>query len=149
MLEYWRNPEATSETIFEGRWLNTGDIGLIDEDGHLIINSRARDLILRGSENIYPIEIELRIAAHPKVMEVAVVGVDHEELGQEVKAIVVPLPDMTVDTQELAEWVAETLAAFKVPAHWEVIYEPLPRNALGKVMKHVLVGEEENTFTEE
>jgi len=149
MLEYWKNPEATAETILKGRWLSTGDIGRIDEDGHLVINSRARDLILRGSENIYPIEIELRIAAHSKVMEVAVVGVDHEELGQEVKAIVVPFPNTEVDTQELAQWVAETLAPFKVPAHWEVRDTPLPRNALGKVMKHVLVGEEENTFTEE
>ncbi len=149
MLEYWKNPEATAETILKGRWLNTGDIGRIDEDGHLVINSRARDLILRGSENIYPIEIELRIAAHPSVTEVAVVGVDHEELGQEVMAIVVPIPNVTVDTQELAKWVAETLAPFKVPAHWEVRDAPLPRNALGKVMKHVLVGEEENTFSEE
>ncbi|NQT73980.1 MAG: acyl--CoA ligase [Chloroflexi bacterium] len=149
MLEYWQNPEATAKTILEGRWLNTGDIGRIDENGHLIINSRARDLILRGSENIYPIEIELRIAAHSSVTEVAVVGVDHEELGQEVKAIVVPLPDMAVDIQELTNWVAETLAPFKVPTYWEVRDMPLPRNAVGKVMKHVLVGEEENTFTED
>ncbi len=149
MLEYWRNPEATAEVIYKGRWLNTGDIGLIDEDGHLVINSRARDLILRGSENIYPIEIELRIAAHPKVMEAAVVGVDHEELGQEVKAIAVPMPDMEIDTKELAEWVAQTLAPYKVPAHWEVRNTPLPRNAVGKVMKHVLTGDEESAFTEE
>jgi len=74
-------------------------------------------------------------------MEVAVLGVDHEELGQEVKAIVVPVPGATIDTQHLAEWVAETLAPFKVPAHWEVRETPLPRNAVGKVMKHLLVGE--------
>jgi acyl-CoA synthetase (AMP-forming)/AMP-acid ligase II len=149
MLEYWRNPQATAETLLKGRWLNTGDIGRLDEDGHLVINARARDLILRGAENIYPIEIELRIGAHPTVMEVAVVGVDHEELGQEVKAIVVPVPGTTIDTQQLAEWVALTLAPFKVPAHWEVRETPLPRNAVGKVMKHLLVCEEDNTFTEE
>ena len=149
MLEYWQNPQATAETIYEGRWLNTGDIGRIDRDGHLIINSRARDLILRGSENIYPVEIELRIGTHPEVAEVAVIGVDHEELGQEVKAIVVPVSGADIDIQELTEWVAQALAAYKVPAHWEVCNIPLPRNAVGKVMKHILTGDEESTFTED
>ena len=149
MLEYWRNPEATSKTIQAGRWLGTGDVGRVDDDGHLIINSRARDLILRGSENIYPVEIEHRLASHPKVNEVAVVGVDHEEFGQEVKAIVVSEPGANVDSQELSKWVAETLAYYKVPTQWEITNTPLPRNAVGKVLKHVLTGNAENKFTEE
>ena len=89
MREYWRKPEATREALVPGGWLRTGDIGRF-EDGRLYINSRARDMILRGGENIYPVEIEHRLEAHPDVAEAAVLGVDHEELGQEVKAVVVP-----------------------------------------------------------
>jgi acyl-CoA synthetase (AMP-forming)/AMP-acid ligase II len=148
MLEYWQLPEETKKTILPGRWLCTGDIGR-REDGELVINSRARDLIIRGSENVYPAEIEQRLQAHPKVAETAVVGVEHEELGQEVKAIVVPTSNDTLDTDELAAWVSEVLAYFKVPAHWEIRTDPLPRNAVGKVMKHLLDGEQENPFTED
>jgi acyl-CoA synthetase (AMP-forming)/AMP-acid ligase II len=148
MLGYWRDPEATDEVILPGRWLRTGDIGRM-EDGRLYINSRARDMILRAAENIYPVEIEHRLEAHPSVAECAVVGVDHEELGQEVKAFVVPALGAAIDTEELAAWVGETLAPYKVPAHWEVREEPLPRNAPGKVLKNVLVGDAENTFVEE
>jgi acyl-CoA synthetase (AMP-forming)/AMP-acid ligase II len=148
MLEYWQLPEETSKTILPGRWLCTGDIGR-REEGELVINARARDLIIRGSENVYPAEIEHRLQAHPGVEEAAVVGVEHEELGQEVKAIVVPTANSSLDTDELAAWVSESLAYFKVPAHWEVRSDPLPRNALGKVMKHLLDGDQENPFTEE
>jgi acyl-coenzyme A synthetase/AMP-(fatty) acid ligase len=98
---------------------------------------------------VYPAEIEHRLQAHPGVAETAVVGVEHEELGQEVKAIVVPTANSSLDTDELAAWVSESLAYFKVPAHWEVRSDPLPRNALGKVMKHLLDGDQENPFTEE
>ncbi len=148
MKEYWRNPEATAEAILPGRWLRTGDIGRL-EDGRLSINSRKRDLIIRGGENVYPAEIELRLEAHPDVREAAVLGVDHAELGQEVKAIVVPREGATLETEKLAHWVAERLAYFKVPAHWEVRGEPLPRNAAGKVLKQVLSGEAANPFVEE
>ena len=77
------------------------------------------------------------------------VGVDHPELGQEVKAIVVPAGDADLDSEALAQWCRETLAPFKVPAHWEIWPEPLPRNAAGKVLKNVLVGEAENRFLED
>jgi len=80
---------------------------------------------------------------------VAVLGVDHEELGQEVKAVVVPRPGAEPDPAALAAWVGETLAAYKVPAHWELRAEPLPRNAAGKVLKHVLAGAAANQFVEE
>jgi acyl-CoA synthetase (AMP-forming)/AMP-acid ligase II len=148
MLGYWRNPEATAQSILPGRWLKTGDIGRFEE-GRLYINSRARDLILRSAENIHPVEIEHRLEAHPSVREAAVFGVDHPELGQEVKAIVVCEPGARVDPETLAAWVGEKLAPFKVPAHWELRSHPLPRNAAGKVMKHVLAGLAENRFVEE
>jgi long-chain acyl-CoA synthetase len=148
MLEYFRKPEATSATLVAGGWLRTGDIGHF-EDGRLYINSRARDMILRGGENIYPVEIEHRIEAHPEVAEAAVLGVDHEELGQEVKAVVVPRAGARPDPKALAAWVGETLAAYKVPAHWEIRAEPLPRNAAGKVLKNVLTGAAQNQFVEE
>jgi acyl-CoA synthetase (AMP-forming)/AMP-acid ligase II len=148
MKEYWRNPEATAETILPGRWLRTGDIGWM-KDGRLTIESRKRDLILRGGENVYPVEIELCLEAHPDVREAAVVGMEHPELGQEVKAIVVPAPGRRPDPEELARFVAGRLAYFKVPSRWELRAEPLPRNATGKVMKHVLTGDAVNTFVDE
>ncbi len=148
MLEYWRDPQATAEALLPGRWLRTGDVGRLEED-RLYINSRARDLILRAAENIYPVEIEQRLEAHSSVAEAAVVGVDHPELGQEVKAFVVPEGGAKVEPAQLASWVGEALAPFKVPAHWEVCTEPLPRNAAGKVLKHVLTGDAVNPFVEE
>jgi steroid-24-oyl-CoA synthetase len=148
MLGYWRNEAATAESFASGRWLRTGDIGRI-EQGRLYINARARDMILRGAENIYPVEIEHRLEAHPDVAEAAVVGVDHPELGQEVKAIVVPERGAHPDVASLARWVGQALASYKVPAHWEIREEPLPRNAAGKVMKQVLTGAARNTFVEE
>jgi acyl-CoA synthetase (AMP-forming)/AMP-acid ligase II len=148
MLGYWRRPEETAETILPGRWLRTGDVGRM-EDGYLYLSTRKRDLILRGAENVYPVEIEQRLEEHPAVAEAAVIGVDHEELGQEVKAVVVPVDGADPDPADLAAWVGETLAFFKVPAHWELRREPLPRNATGKVLKHVLRGDAENLFVGE
>ncbi len=150
MREYWRRPRETAETIGPGRWLRTGDIGRM-EDGYLYINSRRRDLILRGAENVYPAEIEHVLEAHDAVREAAVIGVDHAELGQEVKAIVVVDGDRdeAALAEELSRWVSARLAYFKVPAHWEFRHEPLPRNATGKVMKTVLTGGALNPFVEE
>lgn len=139
MLGYWNDPASTAETLTEDGWLNMGDIGSLDEDGYLTINSRARDMILRSAENIYPIEIENRLQAHENVAEVAVIGVDHPEHGQEVKAVVVvsdpAAPDLTT---QLHAWCAETLAAHKVPSVWELRTDPLPRNASGKLLKREL-----------
>jgi len=148
MLGYWRNPEATRETLLPGRWLATGDIGHL-ENGLLYINSRARDMILRNAENIYPAEIENRLDSHPAVRESAVVGVDHPEWGQEVKAIVVPEQGRKVDPADLEAWCRETLAAYKVPTTWALRGEPLPRNPSGKVLKNVLQGAVKSRFVEE
>jgi acyl-CoA synthetase (AMP-forming)/AMP-acid ligase II len=147
MLGYWNRPRETAETIAPGRWLRTGDVGRM-QDGRLYLASRKRDLILRGGENVYPVEIENRLVEHPEVADAAVIGVPHEELGQEVKAVVVPRPGAQPDPAELATFVAAKLAYFKVPAHWEFRTE-LPRNATGKVLKHVLAGEAETSFVEE
>jgi acyl-CoA synthetase (AMP-forming)/AMP-acid ligase II len=149
MPGYWDNPEATADAFFPGRWLKSGDFGWMDDEGLLYLATRKRDMIIRGGENIYPIEIENRLDEHPAIAEAAVVGVDHRTLGQQVKAIVVPRPGMTVDPGELREWVASALAYYKVPEFWEVRHDALPRNATGKVMKHVLTGEAENTMIEE
>src|SRR3954470_13312277 len=148
MPGYWRRPEATAETLLPGGWLRTGDIGRM-EGGRLYLATRKRDLILRGGENVYPIEIENRLEAHPDVSEVAVIGVDDEVLGQEVKAVVVPVEGASLDPEELRSFCAETLAYYKVPAHWEIRTEPLPRNALGKVVKAVLTEPDAMQFAEE
>jgi len=148
MLGYWRKPDATRETIKPGRWLATGDIGRI-ENGLLYINSRARDMILRNAENVYPAEIENRLEKHPAVREAAVYGVDHPEWGQEVKAVIVAEPGTQPDPKELARFCAETLAAYKVPTAWEIRGEPLPRNASGKILKNVLAGQASSAFVED
>lgn len=145
MKEYWRNPDATAEAVRPGRWLRTGDIARL-QGGRLYLSARKRDLILRGGENIYPAEIEHRLEEHPAVAEAAVIGVDHEELGQEVKAIVVPDGELTLDTDGLARWVGQSLAYFKVPTHWEIRHEALPRNAMGKVLRQVLRDGEPSGF---
>lgn len=137
MLGYWNNPEATAEVLDDERWLCTGDIGRI-ENGLLYINSRARDMILRSAENIYPTEIENRLDAHPAVRESAVYGVDDPVHGQAVKAVVVLNETNAVDQDELTAWAREGLAAFKVPEHWHLTTEALPRNATGKILKDTL-----------
>ncbi|HEY7439871.1 MAG TPA: class I adenylate-forming enzyme family protein [Acidimicrobiia bacterium] len=148
MPGYWQRPDATAETILPGGWLRTGDIGRMD-GGRLYLASRKRDLIIRGGENIYPVEIEQRLEEHPDVAEAAVIPVDDEDLGQEVKAVVVASPGATIDVDDLADFCKQALAHFKVPAYWEVRAEPLPRNASGKVVKQVLLDAEPMQFVEE
>jgi len=106
----------------------------------VFIESRVRDLIIRGGENIYPFEIENRLDEHPEVVESAVFGVDSAVYGQEVKAVVVVRPGADVDADELREFCAAQLAAYKVPTVVELTEDALPRTASGKVMKHVLAG---------
>lgn len=147
MPGYWNQPDATAETFFPGGWLKSGDVGQFRE-GLLFLASRKRDMIIRGGENVYPVEIENRLEEHPGISEAAIIGVDHRELGQEVMAVVVPQPGAKLDPEEVKAFVGETLAYFKVPSYVEVRGEPLPRNAAGKVLKHVLEGGE-NPFVEE
>jgi acyl-CoA synthetase (AMP-forming)/AMP-acid ligase II len=148
MLEYLNNPKANAESFRPGRWVDTGDLGHL-RGGRLHIESRLRDMIIRGGENVYPAEIENQIEMHPDVAEVAVYGVPDRELGQRVKAVVVPHPEAWPDAEAIRAFAAERLAYYKVPELVEVRREPLPRNATGKVMKHVLSGEGQNTFVED
>lgn len=135
-LGYWDNPEASAKVLDGRRWYATGDYGRM-VDGVLFLESRMRDMIIRGGENIYPIEIEHRLEEHPDVAEVAVVGVPHHQLGQEVAAVIVRKPDATVTEQDVRDWVAAALAKYKVPTH-VVFRDDLPYNATGKVLKHIL-----------
>jgi acyl-CoA synthetase (AMP-forming)/AMP-acid ligase II len=139
VLGYWRNPDATAAATAEDGWFRTGDLGAF-RDGHLLVASRRSDLIIRGGENVYPVEVENAIAEHPAVQECAVVGREHHDLGQEVAAIVVLYPDRVVSADELAKFAAVRLARYKVPSRWTVRYEPLPRNATGKVNRTRIVG---------
>ncbi|MEC3952337.1 class I adenylate-forming enzyme family protein [Nocardia sp. CDC153] len=137
MLGYWNDEAATKASIDENRWLRTGDFGTLRE-GKLYISGRRSDLILRGGENVYPQEIENVLDEHPAVRESAVIGVPHEDLGQEVAAIVVVDQPDSVSEDELRDHVAGQLAYFKVPARWLVTAEPLPRNATGKVLRRAI-----------
>lgn len=137
LLGYWENAEATSRALDPDRWYHTGEMGHIS-DGLLYLDGRGTDLIIRGGENIYPIEIENRLVEHPAVAEAAVVGVPDRILGEQVKAFVVLHPASSrFDLEEMRQWVGAAIAAFKVPAMLEVV-ESLPHNAAGKVMKHLL-----------
>jgi acyl-CoA synthetase (AMP-forming)/AMP-acid ligase II len=139
-LGYWDDPSATEAAFWPGRWYRTGDFGRI-HDGVLFVESRMRDLILRGAENIYPIEIEHRLVQHPDIVDAAVIGVDHRELGQEVKAFVVLAGGAELSASEVQEFVRQALAAHKVPAYVE-FRDTLPYTETGKVMKTALESEE-------
>ncbi|MFC4604001.1 class I adenylate-forming enzyme family protein [Rhodococcus kronopolitis] len=134
MLGYWENPEATAASIDADRWLHTGDFGTLD-GGRLRLTGRRSDLILRGGENIYPTEIEQCLDEHPDVVECAVIGEAHPDLGQEVAAIVVIANGGTANEEELRAFAAERLSYFKVPSRWRLTTEPLPRNATGKMAR--------------
>lgn len=148
MLGYWRNAEATSAAIAPGRWLRTGDVGHFEGD-LLYINTRARDLILRNAENIYPVEVEHCLELHPEIIEAAVIGVPHAEMGQEVKAVIVVREGARPEIAAVQAFCKAHLASFKVPSQWELRYQPLPRNAAGKIMKTVLTGEAKLLLTED
>jgi long-chain acyl-CoA synthetase len=148
MKGYWNKPEATAAAIDADGWLHTGDIGHVDEDGFVYITDRKKDMIIRGGENIYCVEIENRLVEHPAVADAAVIGVPHPELGEEVKAVVSLEPGESLTPDEVRDWVRGTLADFKVPAYVEVSHEKLPRNASGKLLKNVLRGEGDVSFEE-
>ncbi|GAC1479071.1 MAG: class I adenylate-forming enzyme family protein [Acidimicrobiales bacterium] len=136
---YWGKPEATAES-FNAGWLKTGDVARIDDEGFVFIVDRAKDMVIRGGENVYCVEVEGAIFEHPDVVDAAVIGVPHQVLGEEVGAIVQLRPGTVGRTgdKELAAFVRERLAGFKVPQHWWFVDDPLPRNPAGKVLKREL-----------
>lgn len=137
-VEYHNKPEATAAAIDEDGWFHTGDIATIDEDGFVSIVDRAKDVVIRGGENIGSAEVEAVIARHPAVHECAVFGVAHERLGEEVAVAVHLAAGAKVGVKELQEFARESLATFKVPVHVFIHSEPLPKNPNGKVLKRDL-----------
>ncbi len=131
---YWNNPEANAETFSDG-WLHSGDLGYLDTEGFLFVVDRAKDMLIRGGENIYSIEVENALYEHPAVLDAAVVGLPDPVLGELVAATVQVRGSNGVSEKELQKFVAERLAAYKVPVRIDLQMEPLPRNANGKVVK--------------
>ena len=134
---YWHNPTATAETFVEG-WLKTGDLAKIDEEGFCYIVDRKKDMLLRGGENIYCIEVEDVLYRHPAVMDAALVGIPHRTLGEEPGAVVTLKPGAKASEEELRAFVAERLAAFKVPVRVVFWQGMLPRTPTGKILKSEL-----------
>jgi long-chain acyl-CoA synthetase len=147
MAGYWNRPEATAATVIDG-WLHTGDIGHLTEDGYLYVTDRAKDMIIRGGENIYCVEIENRLVEHPAIADAAIIGVPHPSLGEEVKAVIQVEPGTSLTEDDVREWVRGALAEFKVPTYVELRTEKLPRNASGKLLKNALRGEGDVSFVE-
>ncbi|MDB5497984.1 MAG: fadD [Phenylobacterium sp.] len=134
---YWNKPEASAQTFVDG-WVRTGDLAKLDDEGFCYIIDRAKDMLIRGGENIYCVEVENALYDHPAVMDAAVVGIPHRTLGEEPGAVVTLKPGMHATEEELRAHVAERLAAFKVPVAIKFWHEVLPRNPNGKILKNEL-----------
>lgn len=132
--EYWQRPEATEETFVDG-WVKTGDLARRDEEGFCFIVDRAKDIIIRGGENIYSSEVENVLYDHPAVTDAALIGIPHRTLGEEPAAVVHLAPGMSATEDELKQWVMERLAKFKAPVKIVFCEDTLPRNANGKILK--------------
>jgi acyl-CoA synthetase (AMP-forming)/AMP-acid ligase II len=134
---YWNKPEATAET-FAGGWLRTGDMARLDEQGFVQIVDRKKDMVNRGGENVYCVEVENALAAHPAVFEVAVVGVPDKMMGEKVGAAVVLKPSTSAESSDILQFARQHLADFKVPQYLVLRTETLPRNPGGKILKKQL-----------
>ncbi|HEX5610983.1 MAG TPA: long-chain fatty acid--CoA ligase [Solirubrobacterales bacterium] len=133
MKGYWQRPEATAETM-RGGWFHSGDMAKVDEDGYFFIVDRKKDLIIRGGYNVYPREVEEVLYEHPKIREAAVVGIPHDEWGEEIGAAVVCHDGEGLEASEVSEYVKERIAAYKYP---RVVWflEELPKGPTGKILK--------------
>ncbi|MBY8821690.1 long-chain-fatty-acid--CoA ligase [Sphingomonas colocasiae] len=136
MRGYWRRPAETAAAITPDGWLRTGDAGYLDEDGYLFLTDRIKDMIVTGGENVYPIEVEHVLAAHPSVDAVAVIGVPDAKWGETVKAVIQPHGEAP-EPETLIQWAREHLARYKCPTSIDFIAE-MPRNASGKILKRSL-----------
>jgi long-chain acyl-CoA synthetase len=134
---YWNRPGATAAAITDG-WLHSGDLARLDADGFVYIVDRAKDMIIRGGENVYCAEVESRLHEHPDVVEAAVIGVPSDDLGEEVGAVLRLVPGARLDAADLREWLAPRMAAFKIPTHVQLTDRDLPRNPGGKILKNRL-----------
>lgn len=136
MTGYWARKKETDEVMRDG-WFHTGDAGYMDKDGFFFIKDRIRDMIVSGSENVYPAEVEAVLAGHPDLIEVAVIGVPDRKWGESVKACVVKRPGSTLTAEELIDWCRDKLAGYKRPRTIDFL-DALPRNAAGKMLKRKL-----------
>src|SRR6266851_99836 len=134
---YWNKPEATAETFVDG-WLHTGDVARLDDEGFVQILDRKKDMVNRGGENVYCVEVENALAAHPAVFEVAVMGVFDEMMGEKVGAAIVLKPGVHAEISDIVEFAKSRLADFKIPQYLAFCSEVLPRNPGGKILKKVL-----------
>jgi fatty-acyl-CoA synthase len=135
MLGYWNEPEKTAEAIDAGRWMHTGDLAVMREDGYVEIVGRIKDMIIRGGENIYPREIEEFLYGHPKIQDVQVVGVPHDHYGEEVLACVIPQdPADPLTLDELHAFCQGRLAHYKIPSRLQLL-DSFPMTVSGKVRK--------------
>ncbi len=131
---YWNKPEQTADT-FVNHWLKTGDLARVDDDGFVQIVDRKKDMVNRGGENVYCVEVENALVQHPDIFEVAVIGVPDAMMGEKVGAVVVAQPGATPDPAAIRAWARDQIADFKVPQFISLRTEPLPRNPGGKVLK--------------
>jgi long-chain acyl-CoA synthetase len=137
MPGYWRNPEATAETITPEGWLRTGDAGIRDAEGYLFLRDRVHDMIVSGAENIYPAEVENALMRDPAIADVAVIGVPDDRWGEAVKAIVVKAPGENPTPEAIIEAARQHIAGYKLPKSVDFVDE-LPRNATGKVLRRLV-----------
>jgi fatty-acyl-CoA synthase len=134
MRGYWDDPRATAESVDDGGWMHTGDLGVIDDEGYLNIVGRMKDMVIRGGENIYPREIEEVLFQHPAIGSAQVIGVPDALTGEELMAWVVVRDGATVDEDALRTFCGARLAHFKVPRYWNFVDE-FPMTVTGKVQK--------------
>ena len=137
MLGYWSNPEATAEAIDAGRWMHTGDLAVMDEDGYVNIVGRVKDMIIRGGANVYPREIEEFLYQHPAIQDVQVIGVPDDRYGEQVMACVILKPGASATEEELREFCQEQIAYFKIPRYWQFV-DSYPMTITGKVQKYLM-----------
>ncbi|WXL26838.1 AMP-binding protein [Ectopseudomonas mendocina] len=137
MLGYWNNPQATAEAIDAGRWMHTGDLASMDENGYVCIVGRSKDMIIRGGENVYPRELEEFFFTHPAVADVQVIGIPCTKFGEEIVAWVKFHPGHSVTEDELRAWAKERIAHFKVPRYFRFV-EDFPMTVTGKIQKFVM-----------
>jgi fatty-acyl-CoA synthase len=134
MRGYWNNEQATREAVDAARWMHTGDLATMDEEGYINIVGRIKDMIIRGGENIYPREVEEFLYGHPDVADVQVIGVPSEKYGEEVMAWIKPREGASVTGEQLAAWCKGKIAGYKIPRHWKLV-DSFPMTVTGKVQK--------------
>ena len=134
MLGYWNNDEATRQAVDPARWMHTGDLATMDDEGYVNIVGRIKDMIIRGGENIYPREVEEFLYGHPDITDVQVIGVPSEKYGEEVMAWVKPREGTNLTGEELAAWCKGKVAGYKIPRHWKFV-DSFPMTVTGKIQK--------------